>query len=222
MKNKQTLTLEQAKRNMIKSGLFAGAAVLVLIVASVAWFSSGTKVDVDNVNASIENALSSTFYQSVDTDKDGIIDAVPNWTPVTDPAIDTGVMVPGQNMFYKIVASTAKPNLKLKLSGISPVVPSGGTMDKEDVLSLVNIKIEARDQSNNLITGSTDFDGSMFELLGSNPDATEVTVYDLDMTSYYAQQITIYYTVGLPSSLLETDLQQGAGVNIGNIELIAS
>lgn len=221
MKNKKTLTLAEAKRNMIKSGLFAGAAVLVLIVASVAWFSSGTKVDVDQLSANIENVFVSTFYESIDTDNDGILDASPNWTPVYEPDINTGVMVPGQNLFYRIDIITTQLNLKLKMSGISISPPIVGIMTDEAILDIVNITFQARDQSNTIITGSTDFNGSLLDLLGS-PSATEKDVYTLDMTAYLGQKISIYYTVGLPSTLQETDLLQGAGVDIGTIELIHS
>lgn len=225
MKQKQKLTLAEAKKKMIKSGLFSLAAVLVLIVATVAWFSSGTKVGVDTISAEISNddLFITQFFESIDTNKDGVLDTNPNWTAVTAPDIDTGNLVPGQKMFYKIVVNSTRPRLQLIMNDIT--VLNGGSMSNADVLDIVKIKFDVRNQNGELITGISDFDGSMkdlYDLKNIDPDAATaptITVYDIAMTSIPDRTIVFYYTVGIPGTITQEDLVQGTGVKIEKIEL---
>ena len=225
MKQKQKLTLAEAKKKMIKSGLFSLAAVLVLIVATVAWFSSGTKVGVDTISAEISNddLFITQFFESIDTNKDGVLDTNPNWTAVTAPDIDTGNLVPGQKMFYKIVVNSTRPRLQLIMNDIT--VLNGGSMSNADVLDIVKIKFDVRNQNGELITGIDDFDGSMkdlYDLNGIDPDAATaptITVYDIAMASIPDRTIVFYYTVGIPGTITQEDLVQGTGVKIEKIEL---
>ena len=225
MKQKQKLTLAEAKKKMIKSGLFSLAAVLVLIVATVAWFSSGTKVGVDTISAEISNddLFITQFFESIDTNKDGVLDTNPNWTAVTAPDIDTGNLVPGQKMFYKIVVNSTRPRLQLIMNDIT--VLNGGSMSNADVLDIVKIKFDVRNQNGELITGISDFDGSMkdlYDLKNIDPDAATaptITVYDIAMASIPDRTIVFYYTVGIPSTITQEDLVQGTGVKTEKIEL---
>lgn len=230
MKNKQPLTLAQAKRNMIKSGLFAGAAVLVLIVATVAWFSSGNKAGVDEIAANVESGdvLIANFYRYDDVNKDNVIgnDPTGGWIGV-DPGenINTGAMVPGQKSFYKVVVRSTYPSLKIDFNNIVFAgIPSGGTMTAlSQYLQQLEVDFKAvygdpETDINSLIPTKMDV------LLGNPTGAlANITVFNVGIPSgQQNEEITIYYTLAMSEGLEETDLAQGFNISIGEVRVVHS
>ena len=228
MKKKKTLTLAEAKRNMIKSGLFAGAAILVLIVATVAWFSSGTKVDVEGISANIESqdVLITNFYKYIDNNKDNDTtnDSSPyGWIAVTDSNIDTRAMVPGQKSFYKVIIRSTKPNLRLDFNNIEFAgIPSGGDMTTlSGYLQKLNVEIKAVDGAGSPIGSAVS--STMNDLL-ENPtgDITTKAVFNVEISGHQNENITIYYTLEMSDDLKETDLAQGFNISIGEVLVVYS
>ena len=223
MKEKKPLTLKQARRNLIKSGLFAGAAVIALIVVSLAWYTSGGLVGVDPIGAGVQSGdyFISNFYYWNDIDKDNIFDTGESWVPVAGGNMNTGAMVPNQKLFYKIEIQTSYSNLKLDFKSIAVSgIPEGGSMTTmQEYLNQLTVKFAARDKDAVLITGSTDISKTMLELLGESVPIPDLTVFSLGISAYRNQKVTIYYTLEMPSTLDQTMLASGFLINIGNIEV---
>ena len=230
MKNKQPLTLAQAKRNMIKSGLFAGAAVLVLIVATVAWFSSGDNAGVDEIAANVESSdvLITNFYKYIDENRDNDItnDEPPyGWVAVgPEENLNTGAMVPGQKSFYKVVVRSTYPNLQIDFNNIVFAgIPSGGTTELSQYLEKLNVEFRA-------IYGDPETEigaltpVAMDALLGSSlvNGMSKTAVFDVNISTQQNENITIYYTLEMSSLLEKEDLAPGFNISIGKVEVVPS
>jgi len=96
-----------SKKNIIKSGLFLAATVAVLVIATLAWFSSGNLTEVQGTDSTIDSGdYTSTFYESPDTDMDGELDSTIDdpdiWQLVSGSALDIVPIVPGEKHFYRV------------------------------------------------------------------------------------------------------------------------
>jgi len=213
------------KQKLIKAGFFAFSSILVLVVATVAWFMSANPADTDGINSSIVHGkYKAVLFESPDANKDGIqdkdIDGNVIWNEVTDPGVAITNMVPGEIHFYKIEVTTyaASITLDLKLNNIQTTIPAGSAATKADVLGRLHVYFETKDSSGNPIAGTSTIDSSMLAFFGSNPDLTDKTVYHMDLTLYTNQTFTIYYNVSIDANHSTADnIIQGAGVNIGTI-----
>jgi len=209
------------KQKLIKAGFFAFSSILVLVVATVAWFMSANPADADGINSSISTGkYKAVFYESPDTDKNGILDPSPVWNEVTDPGVTIANMVPGEKHFYKIEVTTfdASITLDLKFSSIQTIIPAGSSATKSDVLGRLHVYFETKDSYGSPLFGTSTIDSSMLAFFGSNPDLTDKTVYHMDLTAYKNQTFTIYYNLGIDGSSDAADnIIQGASFSIGTI-----
>lgn len=218
------------RNNIIKSGILFTATAIVLIIAAVAWFSSGNLTDVQGVSATVDSGdYTSAFYESPDTDKDGALDGPIDdpdiWQLVSGPALDIVPIVPGEKHFYRIEIRINKPvDLSLIFSEIAVSIPDGASFTKSDMLGRVNVFTEIRDEDGDAVTGTT-FDDDMLAFLDNDPDLTMKAVYDeMDMTAYVGTTINIYYFVGIDGSTVDKadDFLQETGFRIGVIDFSVS
>ncbi len=228
MEKKKVMTLAEAKRNMIKSGLFAGAAILVLIFATLAWFSAGSKAAVEEISANVESSdvLIANFYRYEDVNKDNVIgnDPTGGWIGVdSGENINTGAMVPGQKSYYKVVVRSTYPNLKIDFNNIVFAgIPLGGDMALlTEYLQKMNVEIRSVDGAESPI--GTTVSSPLNTLLGSSlVNGMSKTVFNVDISSHQNEEITIYYTLAMSEGLEETDLAQGFNISIGEVRVVHS
>jgi len=212
------------KQKIIKSGFFTFSTVLVLVVATVAWFiSGGNHAGTDTVQAEIlSNKYSTSYYESPDLNKDGQMDDPATWVAIDGPNLDINGMVPGEKHFYKIVITTSNQPLTLTLSLDDIVITPLAPTTKAQLLQHINMTWAVKDSAEATIPGTTPFNGSMYTFFGGNPDLTTKTVYSLvDLSTYLDTTVTIYYNIGITGGTAAgaDDLLQGASVDIGNLNL---
>lgn len=219
------------KRQLIKTGFFTFSTILVLVVATLAWFAMGNDSGADPVSGEIGDAkFLAVYYQSPDADKDGVKDVDPDtgdviWTEIKDRTIDLRNLVPGENRFYKIEVTTTNVPIDLEFffDNIQTVLADGTTATKSDVLGRINAEFMTRDSSNNPIAGTATINSTFLALMGNDPDETRISIYDMDLSGYPETTFTIYYTISVPAGHTPTDaLVQGSGITIGTTDFLAT
>lgn len=97
--------MNKRRLNLKLIAIFATAA-LVLVSGSFAWFSSGSRLRVDNVNGSISNGAGmGAYFEAFDANHDGVPDKVGGeieWHPMAGDVIKTQDLTPGESRFYRI------------------------------------------------------------------------------------------------------------------------
>ncbi len=198
--------MNKNKGKTIKSVVSLVATALVLIVATVAWFSSGTKVSVEGISADVEtDGFSYILYEAVDANKNGLLDngedASGNWLPVSGPDINIDKAVPNQYRFFKAkVQVGSRTEINVKFTGI--VVTDPVPEERADFLSLINVRFRTEDVATQPVPYGEAIDENMYQLFGSPAQGgtipTEVEIYNLtDLTGHQNQTVEIYYTVGI-------------------------
>ncbi len=213
------------KQKLIKTGFFTASTILVLIVATVAWYAIGYNTNVDEIKSDIvHGSYSAIYYESPDYDKDGELDTLPEWNLISTPYFDIANMVPGETHFYRVAVTVYEElaSFKFNFGSIETIPPAGAT--KADVLGRINVYFETKDGEGNPVNGSSTQDTDMLTFLG-NPDATEKTVFDMDLSGYTIPfTFDLYYFIGIEGSHIAAvdDIIQGASFVVGNIDFSAA
>jgi hypothetical protein len=220
------------RQKMIKTGFFAASAVLVMIVATVAWFAvgGGNNVDTESLNSGANpGKIYASFFESPDADKDGNKDIDPEtseviWNEITATNIDISNMVPGETHFYKIEVTLFGDSIDLKLNLNNILTTAVTPASKADVLGRLSVFFITKDSLGNPIAGTSTFDTDMLTFFGNNPNLTDKTVYDMDLAAYTNQTFSIYYNIGIDGGHVAStdDLIQGGSFSIGSIGFVAA
>lgn len=210
------------RQKIIKTGFFAASAILVLIVATVAWFLVGANIaTVEQINADVNTSgFFSVLYESPDLNKNGIHDNDIDepWNTITAANINISNIVPGEYHFYKAVITKGSiSNLQFKFSGISLTLADIEATDA-DVLGRINVRFRTRDDANQSMTGN-DMNESMLDLLG-DPPSPDALIYNMSLSGYLGETFTIYYDVGIYKETTKDEKIQGSIVSISTIEFI--
>lgn len=220
--------MKNNKEKVIKSGVFLAATALVLVVATVAWFISGSLgANTDSISGEVatEDGYGYLLLEAVDTDKNGVLDPAEAavWVPVPGENLDITSMVPNEYHYYKAVIQTgARTTLQFKFTGIAVTV-ADPTATEADVLGRINVRFSTLDdgEPGAPLTGGAAIDTDLAALLGE-PAAADLIIYTLDLTDYQNTSITIYYDVGIYQDTAPGDKSQGSSVSISAIQFTAT
>ncbi len=215
--------MNKKKGKMIKSGVSLLATALVLIVVTVAWFSSGSKVGVDSISAQVDSeGFTYLLYEAIDANKTG--GPVPptglTWVAVSDLAINVNNAVPNQYRYFKAtITSGIRSEIKVKFAGIEVTSPVPAA--RADFLSLIDVHFRTEDNLAQPMPGGAAVNNSMYELLGNpaqgDPIPQEVQIYNIDVSTYQNATFDIYYTIGVDKAFKPKQNFLGAFVDIGTL-----
>lgn len=216
----------KSKDKLIKNAIFLAATTLVLVVVTLAWFSTSWGVGVDTVDASVDaSGYGFMLYEAEDTNKNGVLDPLEaeNWAAVPGLSIDVNNVVPNQYRFFKaVVFPGIKTSIQFTFSGIS-VDLLDPEVTLEEFLSLIHVRFRTEDDTDPpaALPDGGSLDQSMYELLG-DPAAASVLVYNLDLTGYTGTSFTIYYDIGVYPIAVPNEKTLGSSVSINTLEFIAN
>ncbi len=216
----------ETKGKIIKNAIFMAATALVLVVVTLAWFSSGAVVNVNPVAGDVESSgYGYLLYEAEDTNKNGVLDPLEaeNWVAVPGLSIDVNNIVPNQYRFFKaVVTPGTKTSIKFSFGGIA-VNLLDPEVTLQEFLSLVHVRFRTEDDGlpPAAITGGAAIDESMYDLLG-DPAAGSVQIYDLGLTGYTGTSFTIYYDIGVYPLAVPNEKTLGSTVSINALEFTAS
>lgn len=191
--------MEDKKINLsLKNLILSLTSALALVVATVCWFVMSGSVGLEKLTASVDTSLSNVdFFQAVDENKNGVVDANETYKKIETANIDTKYMVPGEKYFYKVNVYNNKTGVHFGLF----------FNDITDSDSLgAQVKVSAKIVKSGTTLAHTDecFLSAIYETDdGGITDATILTASDLTKGDY-----EIYYTVKLIESttILHEDL----------------
>ena len=220
------------KQKIIKSGFFTFSSVLFLVVATVAWFVSGDKVNSEDIKGDIDlGSYSAAFFESIDLNKNGVHDeATEPWVEAFDVNLDIMEMVPGEKHFYKIEVTALQPsiNFLLNFKSVTATYPSGYTqLQKDDALGRINVAFAAKNKDDVPIAGTSinknllSFFGKTDPLLTDTFDIYNNLILSNDVNE---NPIKIYYTIGIDGGNDDhgDDILENIQVDIGTINLSAT
>lgn len=215
--------MNKKRIKMIKSGVSLFATALVLIVVTVAWFSSGGKANVEGIGAQVDSeGFTYMLYEAVDAAKIGGPEPPigATWVAVADPAININDAVPNQYRYFKAtITNGIREEIKVKFTGINVTSPVPAA--RADFLSLIDVRFRTEDNFGDPMPGGAAVIESMFKLLGNPaPGALipeELDVYTIDVRDYQNATFDIYYTVGVNETFEPRVDFTGASVSIGAI-----
>ncbi|HZK39867.1 MAG TPA: hypothetical protein VFD23_06935 [Clostridia bacterium] len=211
--------MNKKRIKMIKSGVSLFATALVLIVVTVAWFSSGGKANVEGIGADVvSEGLTYMLYEAVDDEKIGGPEppSGADWVTVGDSGINIENAVPNQYRYFKAhVKNIAKQEIQVKFTDIVITEPQNAAT--EDFLKLINVHFYTEGIGNAPVPGGeVAYDETMDQIVGI-PVSGDVVIYTLDMTNYQGEEFDIYYTIGVDESFQPKQDFLGASVSIGAI-----
>jgi len=218
----------KTKEKLIKNAIFLAATTLVLVVVTVAWFSSGALLSVNPVAGDVESSgYGYMLYEAEDTDKNGVLDATEalpeKWIAVPGLSIDVNNIVPNQYRFFKaVVFPGTKTSIQFTFGGIN-VDLLDPEVTLQEFLSLIHVKFRTEDDTipPAALPDGGIIDESMYDLLG-DPVAGSVQVYDLNLTGYTGTSFTIYYNIGVYPTAVPNEKTLGSSVSISTLEFTAN
>jgi len=219
------------KQKLIKTGFFAFATILVLVVATVAWFANGDKAGADPIQSEIKpGKFSAVFYESPDANKDGVQDKDNEgniiWNEITGDNLDISSMVPGEKHFYKIDITTFTDSISFSLifKDITTSFPTGySSADKQNALERIRVHFDNLGGPTPITPLEFPYDNNLYTFFGNTSEPKNITVYNEDLALFTKTSFTIYYNISIDGGKIlgGDDILEGTSINIGAIDLSA-
>ena len=156
------------------------------------------------------------FYEAIDANKNGVIDATESYREITTTNIITKNMIPGKTYFYMVKIDTMKNNMKFGLffNGIEESAVEEGI---SPLSSKIEVAASVKKANGNVIT-ATDGTKILSTLIDYDETGTVADAIILTGNNFARGDYEVYYTIKMANDA--TILNEDQYVNINDVSAV--
>ena len=202
-------------KKIIKNIIMVIASALLLLAATLAWFTSGDEAKVNELSAPISS------INDVDIDHEILGDD--GWVDINNDDLTTGKLIPGKEYRYRAIITAPETKDILGYSVSLEGVTIGGGEEGYDLRAYTYVKSYIGDDENDAPPENLeDYDYASY--IGA--DSTDVMIIKVgdaesEVVLKRGEKVTIYYSLMLEGTdIAEHNMVSNATMDIGKVNII--